>query len=187
VLLGAPSPTGADIPGAVIDDLSYLQQLYAINGGEVIGYFDALSAHPSGFSNPPDCTPATPECSLSGGFNSDDSFFAFTRISEYRDVMVQNGDAGKQIWLTEFGYCSNSLPPPGYEYCRYITEEQQAQFLVQAFNMARQLPYVGGMFQWNLNFQMSVPQSDEKWGFGIVRPDYSGRPAYGALLGMPKP
>jgi hypothetical protein len=187
VLLGAPSPTGADIPGAVIDDLSYLQQLYAINGGEVIGYFDALSAHPSGFSNPPDCTPATPECSLSGGFNSDDSFFAFTRISEYRDVMVQNGDAGKQIWLTEFGYCSNSMPPPGYEYCRYITEEQQAQFLVQAFKMARQLPYVGGMFQWNLNFQMSVPQSDEKWGFGIVRPDYSGRPAYGALLGMPKP
>jgi hypothetical protein len=187
VLLGAPSPTGANIPGAVIDDLTYLQQLYAINGGEVIGYFDALSAHPSGFSNPPDCTPATPQCSLSGGFNSDDSFFAFTRISEYRDVMVQNGDGAKQIWLTEFGYCSNPLPPLGYEYCKYITEEQQAQFLVQAFKMARQTPYVGGMFQWNLNFQMSVPQADEKWGFGLVRADYSGRPAYGALLGMPKP
>lgn len=186
VLLGAPSPTGANIPGSVIDDLSYLQQLYAINGGEVLGYFDALSAHPSGFSNPPDCTPATPECSLSGGYNSDDSFFAFTRISEYHDVMVQNGDAAKQIWFTEFGYCSNPTPPPGYEYCRYITEAQQAQFLVQAYNMARQLPYVGGMFQWNLNFQMAVPQTDEKWGFGIVRADYSARPAYGALLGMPK-
>jgi hypothetical protein len=187
VLLGAPSPTGANIPGSVIDDLTYLQQLYAINGGEVIGYFDALSAHPSGFSNPPDCTPATPECSLSGGYNTDDSFFAFTRISEYRDVMVQNNDAAKQIWLTEFGYCANPTPPPGYDYCRYITEDQQAQFLVQAFKMARQVPYVGGMFQWNLNFQMSVPQSDEKWGFGIVHADYSGRPAYGALLGMPKP
>ena len=101
--------------------------------------------------------------------------------------MVQNGDGAKQIWLTEFGYCSNLLPPLGYEYCKYITEDQQAQFLVQAFKMARQLPYVGGMFQWNLNFQMSVPQADEKWGFGIVRADYSGRPAYGALLGMPKP
>ena len=187
VLLGAPSPTGANIPGSVIDDLSYLQQLYAINGGEVIGYFDALSAHPSGFSNPPDCTPDTPQCSLSGGYNTDDSFFAFTRLSEYHDVMVQNGDAAKQIWLTEFGYCSNATPPPGYDYCRYITEEQQAQFLVQAYNMARQLPYVGSMFKWNLNFQMAVPQSDEKWGFGIVRSDYSARPAYGALLGMPKP
>ena len=186
VLLGAPSPTGANIPGSVIDDISYLQQLYAINGGEAAGFFDILSAHPSGFSNPPDCTPATPQCSLSGGYNTDDSFFAFTRASEYRDVMIQNGDVGKQIWFTEFGYCSNPNPPPGYEYCRYITEDQQAQFLVQAFKMARQLPYVGGMFQWNLNFQMSVAQSDEKWGFGIVRADYSGRPAYGALLGMPK-
>jgi hypothetical protein len=187
VLLGAPSPTGANVPGSIIDDVSYLQQLYAINGGEVTGYFDALSAHPSGFSNPPDCTPATPQCSLSGAWNTDDSFFAFTRVAEYRDVMVANGDGGKQIWFTEFGYCSNPTPPPGYEYCRYITEEQQAQFLVQAYKMARATPYVGAMFQWNLNFQMSVAPSDEKWGFGIVRADYSGRPAYGALLGMPKP
>jgi polysaccharide biosynthesis protein PslG len=187
VLLGAPSPTSSNVPGVSIDDVSYLQQLYAINGGEAIGYFDILSAHPSGFSNPPDCTPATPECSLSAAWNTDDSFFAFTRVSEYRDVMVQNGDAAKQIWFTEFGYCSDPMPPPGYEYCRYITEEQQAQFLVQAFKMARNTPYVGAMFQWNLNFQLSVPQGDEKWGFGVVRPDYSGRPAYGALLGMPKP
>jgi hypothetical protein len=187
VLLGAPSPTGADIPGSVIDDLSYLQQLYAINGGEVIGFFDALSAHPSGFSNPPDCTPDTPQCSLSGAWNDDPSFFAFYRVGQYRDTMVQNNDAGKQIWLTEFGYCSNTDPPPGYEYCKYITEDQQALFLKQSFELARQTPYIGAMFQWNLNFQMAIPQTDEKWGFSVVRSDWSGRPAYGALLGMPKP
>ena len=187
VLLGAPSPTGANIPGSVIDDISYLQQLYAINGGEAAGFFDILSAHPSGFSNPPDCTPATPQCSLSGGYNTDDSFFAFTRASEYRDVMIQNGDGGKQIWFTEFGYCSNPNPPPGYEYCRYITEDQQAIFLQQAYTMARQTPYVGAMFAWNLNFQLSVPQFDEKWGFGVVSDTYAGRPAYFRLLGMPKP
>jgi hypothetical protein len=187
VLLGAPSPTTTNVPGSIIDDVSYLQQLYALNGGEVIGYFDALSAHPSGFSNPPDCTPATPFCSLSGAWNEDDSFYAFTRVSQYRDIMVQNGDAAKKIWFTEFGYCSNPTPPPGYEYCRYITEDQQAQFLVQAYQLARNTPYVGAMFEFNLNFQMSIPQTDEKWGFGIVRADYSGRPAYGALRGMPKP
>jgi len=187
VLLGAPSPTSSDIPGSVIDDTTYLQQLYAINGGEVKGYFDVLSAHPSGFSNPPDCTPDMPFCSLSGAWNTDDSFFAFTRTSEYHDIMVQNGDSAKQIWFTEFGYCSNPTPPPGYEYCRYVTEDQQAEFLQTAYTMARNTPYVGAMFQWNLNFQMSVPQSDEKWGFGIVGANYSGRPAYGRLLGMPKP
>ena len=187
VLLGAPSPTTSNVPGSIIDDISYLNQLYAINGGEAAGFFDAVSAHPSGFSNPPDCTPATPFCSLSGAWNTDDSFFAFTRVSQYRDVMVANGDAGKQIWFTEFGYCSNPTPPPGYEYCKYITDDQQAQFLNQAYQMARNTPYVGAMFTWNLNFQLSVPQDDEKWGFGIVRSDYSGRPAYGRLLGMPKP
>jgi hypothetical protein len=187
VLLGAPSPTTSNVPGSIIDDLTYLQNLYAINNGEVTGYFDVLSAHPSGFSNPPDCTPDTPFCSLSGAWNTDDSFFAFTRVSEYRDIMVQNGDSNKQIWFTEFGYCSNPTPPPGYEYCKYVTEDQQAQFLQEAFTMARNTSYVGAMFQFNLNFQLSVPQSDEKWGFGIIRSDYSARPAFGRLLGMPKP
>ncbi len=53
VLLGAPSPTGANIAGQSIDDLTYLQQLYAINTARSKGFYDALSAHPSGFSNPP--------------------------------------------------------------------------------------------------------------------------------------
>ncbi len=185
-LLGAPSPTGANIPGESIDDLQYLQQLFALNGGQALGYFDAVSAHPSGFSNPPNCTPATPQCSLSGGFNNNDSFFAFTRVSQYHDLMVSQGIGNKKIWFTEFGYCSNSTPPPGYEYCTSIDATTQANFLVQAFQMARGLDYVAGMMQWNLNYQLAVPQTDEKWGFGIIRDDWSGRPAYSALAQMPK-
>jgi hypothetical protein len=185
-LLGAPSPTGADIPGQSIDDLEYLQQLFALNGGEVKQFYDALSAHPSGFSNPPGCTPDTPQCSLSGGFNSHASFFAFFRVRQYRDLMLQQGEAQKKIWFTEFGYCSNPTPPPGFEYCAAIDEATQATFLTQAFQMARELDYVAGMMQWNLNMQVAVPQSDEKWGFGILRADWSGRPAYFALSQMPK-
>ena len=146
-----------------------------------------LSAHPSGFSNPPNCTPATPQCSLLGGFNNDDSFYAFTRVGEYRTLMVQQGESSKQIWFTEFGYCLNPTPPAGYEYCSSLTEQNQANFLVQAFMMARGLDYVGGMMQWNLNFQQVVPQTNEEWGFGMIRSDMSARPAYSALLEMPKP
>jgi len=187
VLLGAPSPTGADIADQSINDLTYLQQLYALNNGEVKPFYDVLSAHPSGFSNPPTCTPATPYCSLSGGFNNDDSFFAFTRVAEYRTLMMQQGEAAKKIWFTEFGYCSNPSPPSGYEYCSSLTEQNQANFLVQAFQMARGLDYVGGMMQWNLNLQQVVPQTNEQWGFGIVRSNSSARPAYSALIQMPKP
>jgi polysaccharide biosynthesis protein PslG len=185
-LLGAPSPTGANIPGQSTDDLSYLQQLYALRGGEVKNFYDALSAHPSGFSNPPSCTPATPQCSLSGGFNNDDSFFAFTRVGEYHDLMNQQGEGAKKIWFTEFGYCSNPTPPPGFEYCSSLDAQTQATFLVQAFQMARSLDYVAGMMQWNLNMQLAVPQTDEKWGFGVIRSDWSPRPAYSALVEMPK-
>ncbi len=186
VLLGAPSPTGANIQGQSIDDVQYLTQLYALNGGEAKRYYDAVSAHPSGFSNPPDCTPSTPQCSLSGGWNNDPSFFAFTRVAQYRDLMVRNGESNKKIWFSEFGYCSGSNPPPGYEYCKFLTAQNQADFLVQAFQKARALDYVGGMVVWNLNFQLAVPDTDEKWGFAVLRDDWSARPAFSALAQMPK-
>ena len=186
ILLGAPSPTGANTPGQSIDDLQYLNQLYALNGGEAKKYYDAVSAHPSGFSNPPDCTPQTPQCSLSGAWNTHPSFFAFTRVSQYRDTMMRNGESDKKIWFSEFGYCSGATPPPGYEYCRYVTPQNQADFLVGAFAKARSLDYVAGMVVWNLNFQQVVPATDEKWGFGVLNSDWSPRPAYSALAQMPK-
>jgi hypothetical protein len=68
-----------------------------------------------------------------------------------------------------------------------LTELNQANFLVQAFTMARGLDYVAAMMQWNLNFQQVVPKTNEMWGFGIIRSDLSARPAYSALLQMPKP
>ncbi len=100
--------------------------------------------------------------------------------------MTQNGDTNKQIWLTEFGYDSNEIALPGYEYSTYISEDAQARFLVQALQIARQTPYIGGVMVWNLNYQVVVPQHDEKWGFAILRSDWSGRPAFFALSAMPK-
>ena len=186
VFLGALSPTGANQPGVTMDDVAYLKALYAVNNGEVKSYFDMLAAHLSGFSNPPDCTPSTPQCSLSGGWNNDPSFFAFTRLGQYRDVLNQAGDPNRQIWMTEFGYDSSTVGVPGYEYSTYISEDAQARFLVQAVQMARQTPLVGGVIIWNLNYQMIVPQTDEKWGFAVLRSDFSARPAFSALANMPK-
>jgi hypothetical protein len=185
-LLGALSPTGATVPGVSMDDLAYLKALYALNGGEVKNYFDVLGAHLSGFSNPPDCQPSTPQCSLSGGWNNDPSFFAFYRLGQYRDAMTQAGDDSRKIWLSEFGYDSSTVAVPGYEYSTSVSEDAQARFLVQAFGIARQTPYIGGVIIWNLNYQMAVPQTDEKWGFAVLHADFSPRPAFSALASMPK-
>ncbi len=184
--LGALSPTGATTPGVSMDDLAYLKALYALNNGEAKNYFDVLGAHLSGFSNPPDCMPSTPQCSLSGGWNNDPSFFAFYRLGQYHDAMTQAGDTAKKIWLTEFGYDSSTTAVPGYEYSTYVSEDAQAKYLVQAFGMARQTAYIGGVMVWNLNYQAVVQASDEKWGFGVLRSDWSARPAFTALASMPK-
>ncbi|MBV9172650.1 MAG: hypothetical protein JOZ81_21470 [Chloroflexi bacterium] len=186
VFLGALSPTGTNTPGVAMDDLGYLKALYALNNGEAKNYFDVMTAHLSGFSNPPDCTPATPQCSLSGGWNNDPSFFAFSRLGQYHDAMTAAGDTNKKVWLTEFGYDSNTVAIPGYEYSTFVSEDAQAKFLVQAIQMAKQTPFIGGLMVWNLNYQVAVPQSDEKWGFGVIRSDWSPRPAFTALAAMPK-
>ncbi|MGI8856512.1 MAG: hypothetical protein ACR2JW_12235 [Thermomicrobiales bacterium] len=37
------------------------------------------------------------------------------------------------------------------------------------------------MFVWNLNFQVTSGAGDEKSGYGVLRPDWSPRPAFLAL------
>ncbi|GIW11676.1 MAG: hypothetical protein KatS3mg061_2733 [Dehalococcoidia bacterium] len=102
--------------------------------------------------------------------------------------MVQYGDAGKQIWFTEFGWASSSNPYPEYSYARDNSEEQQAQYLVRAFQIGKEKGYIGPMFVWNLNFAASAEPDDRyaKRAFSVLYPDGRPRPAYTALAAMPK-
>jgi polysaccharide biosynthesis protein PslG len=195
VVFGGLTPTGVTgHPEIALDDVQYLQQIYAINGGEVKQYYDVLGAHPGSNCNPPDNAypdnPATTPCGndADGGrsFTKDNSFY-FKRIVQLRGVMEQNGESGKKMWLTEFGWDSTQNPPAGYEYAKYISEDQQAQNLTRAFALGKSYAWMGVMFVWNLNFQVTVSNpGDEKYGWGVIRNDWSARPAYTALKSMPK-
>ncbi|MCL4508370.1 MAG: hypothetical protein M1296_02460 [Chloroflexi bacterium] len=189
VVSGAPTPTGVNDPNIAMDDNTYLQQMFAYQGGIVSNYFDVLGAHAEPWANPPNAWIGTPEPPNVTGYNNAPSFF-FRRLENYRADMVAAGDGNKKIWETEFGYDSCPTPAPAvpnYEYCKWITEQQQAQYTVQAFQYARaNYPWLGGIFIWNLNFQYFVPDTDEKWGFANLRADYSPRPVYTAVQQMPK-
>ena len=176
VVAGALTPTGVNDGSIAIDDVVYLQRMYAAGAKNC---FDALGAHPSGYNNPPDAkfgysNPAEPS------FKNHPSFFYRDTMERYRNVMVQNGDTGKRVWPTEFGWASEPNPIPGYEYARDNTLEEQASYLVQAYQMAKAWGWVGPMFLWNLNFGITNPGT-ELAAFGIAN-----RPAYGALQSMPK-
>jgi uncharacterized protein YraI len=177
VIAGALTPTGVNDGSTAIDDVAYLQRMYAT--GRMQRCSDGVGAHPSGYNNPPDAkfgysNPAEPS------FKNHPSFFFRDTMERYRSVMVANGDSGKRVWPTEFGWASTSSPVAGYEYARDITPEEQAQFLVQAYQMAKNWGWVGPMFLWNLNFGITNPGT-ELAAFGIA-----GRPAEGALASMPK-
>jgi hypothetical protein len=91
------------------------------------------------------------------------------------------------MWLTEFGWDSSATVVPGYEYAQYVSEDQQAQYLTRAFALGKSYPWMGVMFVWNLNFQVTTNNpSDEKYGWGVLHSDWSPRPAYTALKNMQK-
>ncbi|MDP9374403.1 MAG: hypothetical protein M3Q65_18520 [Chloroflexota bacterium] len=184
VLYGGLTPTGVNDPAVAIEDVVYLQQSYAYNGGEIKRYFDVLGAHPGGMHNPPDTF--WPENPGPGpGFFEHRSFY-FRRIEDLRKVMEAAGDGNKQIWLTEFGWTTKNQVR-GYEYGQYNSEQDQAEYLVRAYRLAgERWPWVGVMFMWNLNFSTIVGPEDEKAPWSIINADYSPRPAYEALKRMPK-
>jgi hypothetical protein len=200
VLFGGLTPTGVRDPSVAIEDTEYLRQFYAYRGGEGRNYFDALAAHPGGASNPPNTkypeNPGSGACppqfaSQEGNCWNNAADFYFRRIEDQRAVMEAYGDGPKQIWLTEFGWdsCQGLPAPNGYEYCLMNSERQQAEYLVGAFQFARNnWPWIGVMFVWNLNYPAipEMPVSDEKYGWGVVRADWSNRPAFEALKSMPK-
>ena len=101
-----------------------------------------------------------------------------------RNVMVANGDGDKLLWPTEFGWAVANPPPASYEYAADNTREEQAQWIVGAYQQAQAWGWVGPMFLWNLNYGVTNPGSEQA-AFSILMPD-GPTPAYQALLGAPK-
>jgi polysaccharide biosynthesis protein PslG len=183
VLFGGLTPTGVIDPHLAIDDVVYLQRIYAYNNGEIKKYYDALGAHPGSNNNSPDqWWPGRPG---PDGWTNHNSFY-FRRVEELRRIMVQHGEGHKQIWLTEFGWTTQN-PAQGYEYGAQISEEMQAEYLTRAFQIARnEWPWMGVMAVWNLNFAVVVDPLDEKGPWGVLRSDWSNRPAFEALKRIEK-
>jgi hypothetical protein len=99
--------------------------------------------------------------------------------------MLENGDAQKQMWLTEFGWASTDKPAPGFEYASQTTEAEQADYIGRAFRMGRdQYPWMGPMVLFQLNLALphiSTDPNDERIAWGLIRRDGTRRPAFTAV------
>ena len=176
----APAGTIGDVS---VNDREFLQQMYnaglANYGADVV-----IGSHPYSWGNAPDLRC----CDVIAGLSWDDApqFFFLDNLEDTRDIMLQNGH-DVQMWVTEFGWATwegLSSPPPE-EWVTYNTAQEQANYGIRGFEIGQQLPYVGPMMLWNLNFAntFNVENSREVAGYSIINPAIfpSERPLYWAL------
>ena len=110
-----------------------------------------------------------------------------SQVETYAAIL--NGQ--KQQCVTEFGYASpvDGVFPGNFGFAADVTAQQQADYLVQAFDWMRSSGQVKMAFLFNLDYapKGGDPASDDNVIFSIL--DRSGipRPAFDALSLMPKP
>jgi hypothetical protein len=189
VVTGGLSPAGDGGPGSV-GDLAFMQGLYDNAGGS----FDAIGIHPYGGPFAWDQGRGDP-----GGVY-------FLRAEEARGVMLRNGDAGRTLWATEFGWL---VDPRAYGYATYQgrdclaglggrinwvrSPQDVAGQLAAAYRYAADnWPWLGGMFFFNFDFSAAgwVSSYDKvcdapTWYSIVSKGNMPGRPytepAYDAL------
>jgi polysaccharide biosynthesis protein PslG len=184
IVFGGLTPNGVNDPSVAIDDLLYLQEIYAMNGGRITDYFDILGVHLNSTHNPPDTMwPDNP--SNADGWNDHESFY-FRRAEQLRQVMLAHGDDDTPVWITEFGWTTENQAP-GYEYGVNNSETDVAEYLTGALEIARyEWDFVAGAFVWNLNWSTLASPDDEIYPWSALNGDWSPRPAYEALRAFDK-
>ncbi len=190
VISGALTPAGT-VPGPdnrllAVEDATYLRQMYQAG---LKNYCDGVGAHPSGYNIPPDVDWQTYQDSTAqfrGLWDNKHYSWSFRGVMEtYRQIMVENGDSGKLLWVTEFGWAVEPDPPAARKYAADNTLDEQRDWTVKAFQMGKAWGWVGPMLLWNLNFRQILPGSEQAM-WSIIEYDGTPLPVYLALQDMPK-
>lgn len=200
VITGGPAPAITSSDGSTTDDRVWIGQLY---DGGLAGYGPdvAIGAHPYGWANPPGALCCSAASGVTGWFEHPSFYFRET-LNAYRQTMLQKGDSARKIWVTEFGWASYDglmrsdgvpgVPGMGLGWQALIDQQQQAQYVLEAFRIAQQPPYyeyLGPMILWNLNFAMVpdlIDNGRSEPGFSLLDGAGNRRPVFNALVQAPK-
>lgn len=155
-----------------LSDVLYLRALYRAGAASA---FDAVAGKPYGYDTGPDDRRADPDR------------LNFSRFVLLREEMERNGDGGKALWASHWGW--NALPsgwtgPPSI--WGQVSEAQQAEYTLGALERARlEWPWAGPLFLERLHGPAA--SDDPRWGFALIAPDGRPRPVYTALQAQKSP
>jgi len=97
----------------------------------------------------------------------------FSDLKLMRAIQTNAGDTSP-IWITEFGF------PTGTSSQWHVSETEQANLITTSFNDLNNLAWVKAAIVYNLRNKGTDPNTMED-NFGLIRRDYTPKPAYGAL------
>jgi len=142
-------------------DGDFLEKLYRHG---IRGNFDGVSVHPYNEWRDPD-----------DAWKAEYKRWSFLKgVPWIHQVMSDNGDGDKGVWLTEFGF---STCGKGDRWC--VSEAKQAEYIKDSFRIARRWSYVKAALVYNLRNKGVRPSGLEDQ-FGMLRRDFSPKPAWNA-------
>ena len=172
-------------------DIYFIQGMYEAGAAP---YFDVLGVHAPGYKSPPEADPGevAKDLALTNGDSAPEELrrvYAFRRVEDLRQVMVDNGDEAKKVAILEFGWTVEPRPNSPY-YWHRVDEITQAQYFERAYQYAidHWQPWIGVMsliYVANPSWHMDM----EETYWSIVYPFYPelrAAPAYHGLKKQPK-
>ena len=160
--------------GVAYNDYKFLEAAYAADP-DIGDHFDTMAVHP--YTGPFDTGPEQVTTAGDGRMTTT----SFPAYREVRDVLTSYGDT-KPIWFTEFGWSSSTLPGMG------VGEATQAEYLTRAYEFVEQDPYVEVAIAYCLrNSYWALDANTWLDQLGLLRTDYSAKPAYAAFKAYEPP
>jgi hypothetical protein len=154
----SPYATYGAAGAQAMNPLTFLERMYA-NGAR--GSMDAVGWHPYNFP-------------WGLGFYTWSAWSQMYATSpSARSIMKANGDGKKKIWATEWG------APTGTS-SQSITEAAQAALIRAGLTKLKKWTWAGPSFLYNFR-DKGTNASDREQNFGLVRWDWSPKPAYAAF------
>jgi hypothetical protein len=164
VLAGALSPTIA-LDGRDLNDLVFLQRMYKAGAKSC---FDILSAQGYGLWSGPTDQRLRP------------TVINYPHVVLLRDLMVNNGDAVKQVWISEAGW--NTVPESMDDPYGRVSDEEQARYAIQAYQRAQSdWPWTGVINYWFFKRPSDAEQNQPWYYFRLLEPDFSATQAWDEL------
>lgn len=145
-------------------DTDFLQALY--DDGDIAGSYDGMAWHP--YTHPYSPRASADEAGVASSFADG--------AAALRRIMRRHGDGRAELWATEAGAttCREGVDE------RCVDAQTQARWVRAYVEVARDVPGLRALVIYNLRDKGTDPE-DVEHGFGLLRRDFSPKPAFGAF------